>query len=430
MANKFSRRKFLYLSAGAASLAGIGYVTRDHWLSMVTPKGTPTAASTPMPTMSPSPSPSDPVISEYGTRLPSEIIYRLRLLSADGPIDENERVLMEFLCDIEARRESFRSYGFEATDSEQYLIDVAADGDRVSDESGKAIQYMRKHLDKCPVELGFIGNSLARTNFDSLKELVSRDDISKVKPDLVFEISRTRDLKNKELTETVFNLYSSHQNAFDDLLAEGKAEGRRQCTALEALAWILLERGKAETEILLKLPRPRMLLVSQAWKKTNISKNYKSERWKDFDEVTDRLTTPQYVERYMQDNNFTYSYTPGELVLTKTAEEIFQYKTGACYDHALFAAYCLKKNGYDAKGMWVRFKMKLGYFSGHVVCIYQDPKDLLYYTIDSHYSNRICGPFMTIREAAEYSCRNQGLQIYSFLDVDLRTGKYVTRFFP
>jgi len=46
-------------------------------------------------------------------------------------------------------------------------------------------------------------------------------------------------------------------------------------------------------------------------------------------------------------NTFSYSYSKGEAEGVKSAEQIFKNKKGACYDHALFAAYCLKENGYD-----------------------------------------------------------------------------------
>ena len=261
---------------------------------------------------------------------------------------------------------------------------------------------------------------------------------NKIYPKLSNELSRLpdfmqRELKDIEALEDIIGLAvnSEYWQEFSKILNEGIKKNGKYCTLLQALLWIAYDE-ELDKENPLKDYSLEKLLGS-AWENTVTSSNYKSERWKNFEEVIDRLNAPKFIERYMQ-NNFSYSYTPGEAEGIKSAERIFNDKKGACYDHALFAAYCLKKNGYDkAWGVRVRFdQIVRGYFIGHIGCVYQDPKDSLYYTFDFGIAGyTIYGPFKSIKDAVEHICNGgsrgeAGLSSSSLHDIDLRTGKYKT----
>ena len=68
---------------------------------------------------------------------------------------------------------------------------------------------------------------------------------------------------------------------------------------------------------------------------------------------------------------FSYSYKKYEQEGVKSANELFKDRKGACYDHALFASYLLKKNGYEnAWGIVVKFdRKKDNFYFGHVGAI-------------------------------------------------------------
>lgn len=264
---------------------------------------------------------------------------------------------------------------------------------------------------------------------------------NKIYPELSNELLKLpdfmqRELKDVEALEDIIGLAVNPEcwQGFSKILNEGIKEKGKYCTLLQALLWIAYDEELDKENPLKDYSLGKLL--GNAWENTVTSSNYKSERWKNFEEVIDRLNAPKFIEIYMQ-NNFSYSYTRGEAEGVKSAERIFNDKKGACYDHALFAAYCLKKNGYDkAWGARVRFdRIVQRYFIGHIGCIYQDPKDSLYYTFDfGIVGYAIYGPFKSIKEAVEHICSGgnggsrgeAGLSSYSLHDIDLRTGKYKT----
>jgi len=214
-------------------------------------------------------------------------------------------------------------------------------------------------------------------------------------------------------------IFETPKEDVQKLLDEGIKSQRKYCTPLQALLW-LGERELWNGDYSPLNNYSAQSLLARAW-------DFSNENWKSFKVVADRLTFPKAIEMYMQ-RHFTYSYTRGESEGTKSANDMFVGKKGACYDHAVFAAYCLKRNGYDAKGLSVGFKVNYGYFIGHIVCVYKNPEDSMYYIIDVWgLTDKIYGPFNSVEGAAECACHGQGLRKYSTHDVDLGTGRYETR---
>ncbi len=248
-------------------------------------------------------------------------------------------------------------------------------------------------------------------------------------PDLIEEI----DSKNDEAIEDIsyLALDPEYKTTFESILNEGIKDERKYCTPLQTLLWTAYDREFDGYNPFRNFSI--VSFVSDVWETTTTSKNFTSGKWLNFIEAADRLNSPELIATYMQ-NNFSYSYTRGEAEGVKSAEQIFQDKKGACYDHALFAAYCLKRNGYDkAWGAKVTFdRIVQGYYAGHIGCIYQDPKDSLYYCMDFGTEGyMVYGPFSSIDEAAELVCQvgssgEAGLESYSLHDIDLETGKYKT----
>lgn len=268
--------------------------------------------------------------------------------------------------------------------------------------------------------------------------------IGDIDPELAQELQKLPDFEQVDVedVEALEDILELAQNgsffgeSFDSVLAVGIKDERQYCSPLEALVWLCYDY---ENEFLntqpweeeyqwAGVPPAHRSWTWYAWVESSTSNNYQSERWQNFDEVVSRLNAPKLFGLYMQDN-LAYSYTYGEPEGVKSAEQVFNDKSGACYDIALFGGYCLKTNGYDTpQGLKVTFKrLYLGYYTGHIVCIYQDPKDTLYYTIDfGSKGGWIFGPFESIEEAAEHSCWGQGLKNYSLHDINLQTGKYET----
>lgn len=426
--SRVSRRKFLYAGVGVAAAAGISFLTKDYWLPY--PESTPITTPTISPTITETSIPiettstiSNPVVVEYGNKLPASIVNRLEPLGYDG-INENERKLLDMLYELELNKDKIENNGFNAEKLENNMIDAAVENQTVSQDSAVTLDFMRNNISD--VQLGVINHGF-EYHFNYLKQFTKREDINKINPDFVFEMANIKELRQDyELSDLILNLYDQNKHSFDNMLNEGIKGKRRICTPLEAISWICLDEGESKAKTMLK--QSVITLVNEAWKNTTLSNRYTSDRWIDFDEVSNRLISPKLVEKYMRDN-LTYAYTKGELEGVRNVENIFNSKMGACYDHSLFAAYCLKKNGYEAKGMHVEFKKLLqNYFSGHVVCLYRDPKDDMFYTIDVwNLKNEIFGPFKNAEDAAESSCHGQGLKSYETHEIDLEDGRYLTR---
>jgi len=411
---KVGRRTFLKYG-GAAAVGAVASAAAYYFGYRPNPAVTPTASPTLTPTTTITP--ENPVVGEYGDKLDPEIIRRVEILGTNG-LNDNERKLLDLLYQIKSKEKTLETRGIDSSYLGNNLIGLSVQDGTVSKESARALDFMSIHIDDSPVESSFMNYSLNQDSFDALTKIVSREDVGKVSPDLVFEAARMKDIReNQEVLDLVFGLYPGRKKLFDGILKEGIPDKRRQCTRLEAITWIYMDGGRSQVETWLNKPNPEEFLA-YAWRKTKISEKYHSRRWDTFEEVTDRLTTPQFVVRYMNDN-FTYSYTLGEPELFRGAEEVFRIKECACYDHSIFAASCLKKNGYDAKGLKVQFKQRLDMFTGHVVCIYTDPESKSFYTIDVWgKKDNIYGPFNKIEYAAGYSSHGYGLRSYVLYGVD------------
>jgi hypothetical protein len=266
-------------------------------------------------------------------------------------------------------------------------------------------------------------------------------DTNKINPELATELKKLPDLENVEVNEIkklegleeilVLAGNPKYTTAFDSMLNEGIKDKRKLCTPVEALYSIACDKEFDENNNPLQNLSLENLM-DQVWRKG--LDTYRPDIWENFDEATKRLNSPNLVERYLQDN-YSYSYVRGEAEGVKSAEQIFKDKKGACYDHALLGGYCLKKNGYEkVQGMVVNFdRLVMGYFIGHVVCLYQYPNDSLYYALDlnSAGGTRVYGPYQSIDDAGEAACKRESfgeanLNGYSLHEIDLQTGKYKT----
>lgn len=255
-----------------------------------------------------------------------------------------------------------------------------------------------------------------------------------------------------------YALSDSYAGLFKNMLAEGIVSKRRYCTPLQALYWLLLDIPSASDNFLDYFTIQS--LVRYSWEKSSISNNYLSDKWTDFSIVAERLNSPLLISIYMSDT-FTYTFSQEDEFKTKIASNIFNNKTGACYDWTLLAGFLLSYNGYDNTwGTIVYFKNPIGSFIGHVACIYQNPIDFHYYVLnyDNYLSYKILfnllnvgaihienylrqidyfkakykvyGPFQNVEEAANQICYEAlgqygQLKAYKTYAIDVITGRYI-----
>ncbi|MBM4454092.1 MAG: hypothetical protein FJ013_05875 [Chloroflexi bacterium] len=213
-----------------------------------------------------------------------------------------------------------------------------------------------------------------------------------------------------------------YKNPFEEMFKEGVPDKRGSCTALQATLWIAYD-GDNFYDIIRNYSNSQEKLISFAWKNTRESNNYKSDRWKEFDEVVYRLNSPELVYMYMKDN-FSIKTTIHDRRVAMhnnigiwpliSSVEVFNIKGGVCADQSTFGVRCLVYNGYkvDSYGTNTNYMetekdyatCHLGALvgeDGHSVVLYV--KDGKFYTIDNvlPWNSGIMGPYDTIEKAAD-----------------------------
>jgi hypothetical protein len=280
--------------------------------------------------------------------------------------------------------------------------------------------------------------------------------VNQILPELYGEIMKLPDLlaiegKDAEAVEDILALASDpkYKSAFESIINEGIKDKRKYCSPLEALLWIAYDRkfDKSTDNPLEKWSNDSVekksleKLIKDAWRNTSTSNNYKSDRWENFDEVVDRLSSPELVTRYMLDN-ISYDCTEwrkysetewpkylktGKYPKVQTTQQIFTDKSGCCVDHAMSAFYCLSQNGYmydnfdvyknNATSILIVRPM-FNSTVGHATCLYV--QDGEFYIIDTGRSadRGIKGPFKTIEEAVDATFPFPWCGVYMFFNLD------------
>ncbi len=348
----------------------------------------------------------------FGIYLP-----QLKSLAYDG-IDENERA---FIDSLQTMGDEFikwvikNKYLFE----DKKIMPLEVNALREPDK------FLQQLFDYNISEIGKIDLELA----NELKKL----------PDF-----KTIEIKDIEALEDMVALapYKSVGGiSFESMFNEGIKDKRKYSTPIQALIWSLYDHDKEyldkkpwETEIRwVGQVDDLQKFVKYVWMKSSESNKFASERWKDFDEVADRLNSPMLIATYMKDN-FSYIADP---YVFQSPEKTFRERGGACSDTGMFGLYLLIRNGYEYDNFEI-YKNNAAvilaayegdYFGavsvgsaikGHVVTLYI--KNDLFYIIDIDVMQ---GPFSTIKDAVNATYRNW--ETYEFRDINANITKKVKR---
>jgi len=265
-------------------------------------------------------------------------------------------------------------------------------------------------------------------------------EIDKINPELAMELLKlpdfeTVDIKDIEALEDI--LYSAKESEykkfFEDCMNEGIEDKRIYCSPLEALLWIAYDNELDHWDLSIYSPES---LTRSAWKYSSTSYFFRSERWQNFDEVVDRLNSPDLLVIYM-DNNFSYDWKKHERWVAGDHSwdmplDTFKNKKSDCGGQAIFALYCLLENGYmydnfdtyrnnvaSLLGCWDPSNPQ----ASHTVLLYKENN--VFYTIDSGETTVTKGSFATIEDAADATFI--GWRQYIFYDVNARATKIVNK---
>ncbi|MEM2122666.1 MAG: hypothetical protein QXE79_03420, partial [Candidatus Bathyarchaeia archaeon] len=368
-------------------------------------------------------------------------------LSVLKELNPNNETLIDYLFTInnivppnESQKETVKSLQLKVLYGEEDVSGVLTDED-VSDEEAYALSYLSgfdSETQKGYIEFGLapdvssylslnssfpdqdfaryaVQNRVCMQTHHNLTDigatyLTRLDKSYSNNPEVVEELTKLPDLLDVDerdlaaLDNILFLVDESknnavYQKAFASMLSEGIKGKRKYCSPLEALLWLAYDRDFRRSNLLENYSLKS--LINVAWKQSSASRNYKSDRWKNFAEVVNRLNSPDLVSAYMS-NNIRYEDDP--LNITQNASMTFIKKAGDCEDHAMFALYCLINNGYSynnfdvfdnnaACGLDVQWG-KIGSRNalGHAVCLYK--KDNLFYYLDNSGFKK--GPFNSI----------------------------------
>lgn len=175
-------------------------------------------------------------------------------------------------------------------------------------------------------------------------------------PEFQDEVEKNELLSLNRFTELIENITPEQEANLDLLLKVGLPEYRRCCTPLQAIMWLL--EKKLDKQL---LQYSLYELLDQSWDFSEKS------RWKDYEEVTYRLNSPELVN-YYERVQFVYKSKKGRKDANKgTPKKLFTNKIGNCVDHSAFDAYCLKKGGYKTSKKNVHPSSR-GY---HTVCVFK-----------------------------------------------------------
>ncbi len=215
-----------------------------------------------------------------------------------------------------------------------------------------------------------------------------------LKPALALEVGKLPEFQGKvserqilaltRFTDMIANVTPEEKTNLADILKVGLPEFRRYCAPLQAVFWLL-----EEDECLLgpnPLQYPLKDILIYAWDSTD------EHRWKDFEIVTERLSSPELINHYER-YNFRY-VSHGEC--PGNAKSIFKSKCGCCSDFTSFSEYCLRKAGYEARAIKVASPTGKPY---HVVCEYEENGKK--YIMDN--SCRSCGSGKGITDKKTYT---------------------------
>jgi len=280
------------------------------------------------------------------------------------------------------------------------------------------------------------------------KELTN---LSKVNPVLVEELRRLPELK-RGLNEKgvlalkrIITFYSESPNPdevkqiFDKILSVGKREYRKFSVPLQALLWTAEENelplGQNPLAIFSKEKHMTFNLqmygpdfryvtfnknldededvitfVTCIWKKT-----YTTDKWKDPNEIINRLNSPYLFDLFLRDN-IRYDWEERERhrssgFYLKPVKETIKSRKGVCTDATNFAIKALGKAGYKVTPLKVYFKrpgFDWAHSTSHTVGVLEESSKL--YKIADVYLIRdgIVGPFKSIKEIAEKVAESLG----------------------
>lgn len=273
------------------------------------------------------------------------------------------------------------------------------------------------------------------------------NDLNKINRALADELRRLPELK-KGLSEKgvlalrrVITLYSKSNNSeirlvFDRILSIGKKEYRRFSSPLQALFWTAEEQELPLNGNPLKIFQKEeysafnksigedeevITFVYNVWMKT-----YDTDKWKDPNEIMDRLNSPHLFDLFFRDN-ISYDFAKSMTSVgdsryfqnygsnLQSAKTTIKRRKGVCSDVTNLALEVLAKAGYDVKPLQVTFRSRTSTGSDRTwVAVLKEGG--LFYKFAENYTQHdgLVGPYKSNKEIAEKVSESKGVYMRDY----------------
>jgi hypothetical protein len=229
-----------------------------------------------------------------------------------------------------------------------------------------------------------------------------------------FEAIGVREIEaNEDIVCRILRSSKDELNVFDIMLREGIPEKRKYCTPLQALIWHYVDNEPSTNNPLADPKFSSKSFVESVWVNSFTSGNFRSDRWKDFQTVRDRVNSVDLVDVFMR-HNVRGTSVEGEIfqtaIMTFNRRDKNGFMLGDCEDHAMFAADFLANNGYEAYVIGVHPYTDRG-DGGHAVTLFKYPETQSFFLFDNLYRvipesgyilQRMGGPFNSYEDAASH----------------------------
>ncbi|MBS3905548.1 MAG: hypothetical protein KGZ49_00805 [Syntrophaceae bacterium] len=208
------------------------------------------------------------------------------------------------------------------------------------------------------------------------------------------------------------------KDLFDMILSIGKKERRKFSAPLQTLFWLAEEVDLPLGENFLKKYSKEkyrvnknlgededvIIFVYNFWEKT-----YETDKWKDTNEIIDRLNSPHLFDLFFRDN-IAYDMPKRNMQIAdrrwhenwgsylQSAKVTIKRRKGTCQDAANLADEILSKAGYNVKPLQVKFRIPFLGSNRHWVGVLKEGG--LFYKIADDYLqlDGIAGPFKSVKD--------------------------------
>lgn len=249
------------------------------------------------------------------------------------------------------------------------------------------------------------------------------------------ELKRGLNEKGVLALSRIVSLYTESTNfeikqVIDRMLAIGKKERRKFSAPLQALFWVAEEKELPLNENPLKIHSKEkyrgfnknlgedeevITFVYNIWRK-----NYDTDKWKDPNEIMDRLNSPHLFDLFFRDN-IAYDFDKHEAAkidrrynenwgsYLQSAKLTIKKRMGICQDAANMAVEILTKAGYDVKPLQVKFRSPAPSGANrHWVGVLKEG-GLFFKIADDHFVKEgLVGPFKSVKEIADKVAEHSG----------------------